>query len=276
MHNTELIPLQAQLEQKTQEIEQQSKGKELNIHKEEDKYLSATTPAPPSQATQPQPQDTQEQSTKIPTGHNPFFVIKNTGIDYFDKKKNITLFDALIAKNLGVDLRKTYIKNDITLDADIKARQIQGSDVAKRQKQLAEVTKAVLNHAKNIQEGAGVLNGASRWLNDVSKGLINISDTNQKIMANETTLGTQLVDLLVGSRSTEKERNKLYDLVKFYGRSEGQIASNLTELLKLIRDNYVQNLQDFSNRGFTPSVEMIEDLKYIEESIATLQKQGKK
>lgn len=258
---------QTQQPQKVQETND-NQAKQLTQHDPMDKYLSSTQPTK-KQTTQQSPKDSTQEQT-LPKGHNPFFVFKNTGIDYFDKKKEITLFDALIAKHLGVDLRKTYVKND--LDVDLKQRQIQGSDTAKMQKSLAQLTHSINNFAKSIDEGEGVSNWIARGANALTGGLIGISETNQKIMANEETLGKQLADLLLNGRSTQDERNRLYDLVKFKGRSKEQIASNLTEILRLVRDNYAQNLQDFSNRGFTPSDEMIQDYYYIIQSIKDLQK----
>lgn len=253
----------------------------LSVHNKMDKFLSGDIKTHPQEqrpqvSQQPQTptqEALQNASQPLPKGHSPFIKVRNTGVDYFDKKKNLTLLDALLAKNLDVNLNYQLIENKVDLDADLKQRQIQGSDVAKRQKQLMELTNGIINHANNVKEGQGVMNWLARSANNVTGGFINVSATNNKIMANEKTLGNQLADIMYQGRSTEKERERMYDLVKFKGRSKEQINSNLLEMLKLVGDNYYQNLQDFSNRGFVPSDEMVQDYYKILNEINTLQKQ---
>ncbi|WP_104694758.1 hypothetical protein [Helicobacter equorum] len=242
------------------------KPKEMTIHNEMDKHLSQTTPDTKEQNIQIQPTLDQDvkgtQGAITQKGHNPFFVFRNTGIDYFDKKKEITLADALIARELGVNLSKVYMENK--MDVDFKQRKIEGSEPAKHLRGLADVAGYIRDFAENIDKGEGVINYLARGINKLSGGFVGINDTNQKIMAGEKILGSQIVDLLYGSRSTEAERKRIYDLAEFKSRSKKQIKANLKELLGLLRTKYKQALIDFTNRGFLVSDDIIQNYHDID------------
>ena len=245
---------------------QSKESKEMTIHNEMDKHLSQVAPDTKEQNIQIQPTLDQDvkgtQGAITQKGHNPFFVFRNTGIDYFDKKKEITLADALMARELGVDLRKTYIENK--MDIDLKQRTIEGSEPAKHLRGLSDVAGYLSDFAQNIDNGDGLINYLARGINKLSSGFVGVNDTNQKIMAGEKILGSQIVDLLYGSRSTEAERKRIYDLVEFKARSKEQIKSNLKELLGLINTKYKQTLIDFNNRGFIVSDEIIQNYNRIQ------------
>lgn len=263
------IPKLAQQEQENEVSSENTKN--LAVHSKGDRYLSEVAPIVEKDPPKNLQALTQTQGKQIPSAHYPFKKERNTGIDYFDKKKNITLLDALLAKNLGVN-NLSYQVIDHKLDADLKQRQIQGSDTAKRQKTLMEIAHALTNHAQSVEEGQGMVNNLARLINQGTGGIINNSQINNKIAVNEKVLGNQIADILHQGRSTKEERERIYDLVKFRNRDKKQIYTNLLELYKLIGNNYYQNLQDFSNRGFEPSQDMIQDYNTILAQIESLKK----
>ena len=135
----------------------------------------------------PQETQSQEEFNHLQQATTPK-LYRNTGISYFDNKEHLSLADAFLAKQLGLNL--SYVNMD--LNANVKK-----TDIGKAKNELAGLfadSKSLLDGVSHYektyleQDGNTFLNshamaGLGRKINDVTNGFINFSNNaNEKIL----------------------------------------------------------------------------------------------
>lgn len=254
---------QAQAQQGAQST---SNGKQMEIHNPMDKYIKKQS-NPNAQNAQQAPQDSQyaQNDTQSVQAYPSAYYKRATGIAYFDKKKDLTILDALMARELGVDVSK-YHRIDMNLNAnvDMKQRTASANDATNSLRQAYKTMQSVANHADLIEKGQGTMNFLARGLNNMTSGITPLSETNAKIQASEKILPQQITDILYKRAGTEQERTKIADLISFKGKSPKQIKEQLAQVLRMLRDNYIIDMQTLQNNNF-PIDEYVKNLAEIDE-----------
>lgn len=158
------------------------------------------------QETQSQEEFNQQQAT-TPKRY------RNTGISYFDNKEHLSLADAFLAKELGVNL--SYVNMD--LNANVKK-----TDIGKAKNELAGLfadSKSLLDGVSHYektyleQDGNTFLNshamaGLGRKINDVTNGFINFSNNaNEKILSRNKMDAYTLASLMNGGAGKRTNQN---------------------------------------------------------------------
>lgn len=138
---------------------------------------------------------------------------RNTGISYFDNKEHLSLADAFLAKELGVNL--SYVNMD--LNANVKK-----TDIGKAKNELAGLfadSKSLLDGVSHYektyleQDGNTFLNshamaGLGRKINDVTNGFINVSNSaNEKILSRNKMDAYTLASLMNGGAGKRTNQN---------------------------------------------------------------------
>lgn len=158
------------------------------------------------QETQSQEEFNQQQAT-TPKRY------RNTGISYFDNKEHLSLADAFLAKELGVNI--SYVNMD--LNANVKK-----TDIGKAKNELAGLfadSKSLLDGVSHYektyleQDGNTFLNshamaGLGRKINDVTNGFINLSNSaNEKILSRNKMDAYTLASLMNGGAGKRTNQN---------------------------------------------------------------------
>lgn len=138
---------------------------------------------------------------------------RNTGISYFDNKEHLSLADAFLAKELGVNL--SYVNMD--LNANVKK-----TDIGKAKNELAGLfadSKSLLDGVSHYektyleQDGNTFLNshamaGLGRKMNDATNGFINLSNSaNEKILSRNKMDAYTLASLMNGGAGKRTNQN---------------------------------------------------------------------
>ena len=138
---------------------------------------------------------------------------RNTGISFFDNKEHLSLADAFLAKELGVNL--SYVNMD--LNANVKK-----TDIGKAKNELAGLfadSKSLLDGVSHYektyleQDGNTFLNshamaGLGRKINDVTNGFINFSNNaNEKILTRNKMDAYTLASLMNGGAGKRTNQN---------------------------------------------------------------------
>lgn len=138
---------------------------------------------------------------------------RNTGISYFDNKEHLSLADAFLAKELGVNL--SYVNMD--LNANVKK-----TDIGKAKNELAGLfadSKSLLDGVSHYektyleQDGNTFLNshamaGLGRKINDATNGFINVSNSaNEKILSRNKMDAYTLASLMNGGAGKRTNQN---------------------------------------------------------------------
>lgn len=138
---------------------------------------------------------------------------RNTGISYFDNKEHLSLADAFLAKELGVNI--SYVNMD--LNANVKK-----TDIGKAKNELAGLfadSKSLLDGVSHYektyleQDGNTFLNshamaGLGRKINDVTNGFINLSNSaNEKILSRNKMDAYTLASLMNGGAGKRTNQN---------------------------------------------------------------------
>lgn len=242
----------------------QSNGKQMEIHNPMDKYIikQSNPNAQSAQASQASQESAVAQSMQASPS---YYYKRATGVSYFDKKKDLSILDALMAREMGVDVSK-YQRIDMNLNAnvDLKQRTASANDATNSLRQLHKTMQSVANHADLISKGQGTMNFLARKLNDGTAGITPLSDINSKIQASEKILPQQITDILYKRAGTEQEREKIANLISFKGKSEKQIKEQLGQVLRMLRDNYIIDMQTLQNNNF-PIDEYVKNLEEVDE-----------
>ncbi|RDU51878.1 hypothetical protein CQA49_08050 [Helicobacter sp. MIT 00-7814] len=252
------------IKEEKQAKEQQASKEKINAYNELDKFLSTSTPSQPQDFTLPQAQVEQESAQM--QGNYPFVkpdFRRNTGIDYFDKKQNITLLDALLAKELGVSLQKVDMNANINMqaDVDLKQRQIALTEALKQNRETTNALNTISDNINYIAEASGLGNYLSRGLSNATGGYWNPSDANKNILANGELVLNYLAKEVYGSRPSNETMRYLRDLVDFKAKSPERIATDYAKILGLIANKLENNMNDLRARGFNVPQEMLDTYK---------------
>lgn len=160
------------------------------------------------------PQETQSQEEFNPCNKATTpKLYRNTGISYFDNKEHLSLADAFLAKQLGLNL--SYVNMD--LNANVKK-----TDIGKAKNELAGLfadSKSLLDGVSHYektyleQDGNTFLNshamaGLGRKINDVTNGFINFSNNaNEKILTRNKMDAYTLASLMNGGAGKRTNQN---------------------------------------------------------------------
>lgn len=162
-------------------------------------------------ATQNTPKEENEVEATTKTLAPKFY--RNTGISYFDNKEHLSLADAFLAKELGLNL--SYVNMD--LNANVKK-----TDIGKAKNELAGLfadSKSLLDGVSHYektyieQDGNTFLNshamaGLGRKINDVTNGFINFSNNaNEKILSRNKMDAYTLASLMNGGAGKRTNQN---------------------------------------------------------------------
>lgn len=138
---------------------------------------------------------------------------RNTGIAYFDRKENLSLADAFLAKELGINL--SYVNMD--LNANVKK-----TDIGKAKNELAGLfadskslldgvshyEKTYLEQDRNTFLNSHVMAGLGRKINDATNGFINLSNhANEKILSRNKMDAYTLASLMNGGAGKRTNQN---------------------------------------------------------------------
>lgn len=143
---------------------------------------------------------------------------RNTGIAYFDNKKDLTLMDAFLAKHLG--LNTSYIYHRIDISSDNTNTNMNLTHFAKSAKNNANIAKNLIDNAlisyENEQKGKGssVWEGAKRKMDRGTRGLLDwgVNDLNayQQKFNRDTLEATYMSDNSKQITNYDKEEHKSY------------------------------------------------------------------
>ena len=160
----------------------------------------------------PQETQSQEEFNHLQQATTPK-LYRNTGISYFDNKEHLSLADAFLAKELGLNL--SYVNMD--LNANVKK-----TDIGKAKNELAGLfadSKSLLDGVSHYektyleQDGNTFLNshamaGLGRKINDVTNGFINLSNSaNEKILTRNKMDAYTLASLMNGGAGKRTNQN---------------------------------------------------------------------
>lgn len=138
---------------------------------------------------------------------------RNTGISYFDKKEHLSLADAFLAKELGLNL--SYVNMDV--NANVKK-----TDIGKAKNELAglfadskSLLDGVSHYEKTWQEedknnlfNSHVMASLGRKINDSTNGFINLSNNaNEKILSRNKMDAYTLASLMNGGAGKRTNQN---------------------------------------------------------------------
>ncbi len=188
---------------------------------------------------------------------------RNTGVDYFDRKGNLSLLDAYLAKQLGLNVSYNFHKIDMKVDNTSRIRQ----SVSGRNR----YNKASANFMKL---GSNALSfGNAEWKNDrhylervgatgIDKVFGSLTNTNvpQDVLlamiknntADNLSLGTP-------QGASNKNKEMAEDIYKTYADTETNVPQDV--LLAMIKNNTADNLSLGTPQGASnKNKEMAEDI----------------
>lgn len=160
----------------------------------------------------PQETQSQEEFNHLQQATTPK-LYRNTGISYFDNKEHLSLADAFLAKELGLNL--SYVNMD--LNANVKK-----TDIGKAKNELAGLfadskslldgvshyEKTYLEQDENTFLNSHAMAGLGRKINDVTNGFINLSNSaNEKILSRNKMDAYTLASLMNGGAGKRTNQN---------------------------------------------------------------------
>lgn len=160
----------------------------------------------------PQETQSQEELNHLQQATTPK-LYRNTGISYFDRKEHLSLADAFLAKELGVNL--SYVNMD--LNANVKK-----TDIGKAKNELAGLfadskslldgvshyEKTYLEQDSNTFLNSHAMASLGRKINDATNGFINLSNSaNEKILSRNKMDAYTLASLMNGGAGKRTNQN---------------------------------------------------------------------
>lgn len=246
--------------------------------------MQTPTPNPTSQVSQnsQEPQNTNTRKSGIAAW-----------IDYFNQKKFLTLADANLAKEMGIDLAKEYRKEE-ELKADLKLKKVDlGKSIDKANDHIVALN-STARLLLDTKGQAGVWNGISRWAHNNTGGLTKLSDElsryNSRDLSNTMSLAQSEAEgkatnqdkqyarqvYSTGLRSPREQRNSLSGAMEStlnrlqgtlagFGHKGEEVPKGLLEMYWMYKDfdAYMRKVQSGGNFSWTRARNMIE---YIENS----------
>lgn len=160
----------------------------------------------------PQETQSQEELNHLQQATTPK-LYRNTGISYFDNKEHLSLADAFLAKELGINL--SYVNMD--LNANVKK-----TDIGKAKNELAGLfadskslldgvshyEKTYLEQDSNTFLNSHAMASLGRKINDATNGFINFSNSaNEKILSRNKMDAYTLASLMNGGAGKRTNQN---------------------------------------------------------------------
>lgn len=160
----------------------------------------------------PQETQSQEEFNHLQQATTPK-LYRNTGISYFDNKEHLSLADAFLAKELGLNL--SYVNMD--LNANVKK-----TDIGKAKNELAGLfadskslldgvshyEKTYLEQDENTFLNSHAMASLGRKINDATNGFINLSNSaNEKILSRNKMDAYTLASLMNGGAGKRTNQN---------------------------------------------------------------------
>lgn len=160
----------------------------------------------------PQETQSQEELNHLQQATTPK-LYRNTGISYFDNKEHLSLADAFLAKELGINL--SYVNMD--LNANVKK-----TDIGKAKNELAGLfadskslldgvshyEKTYLEQDSNTFLNSHFMASLGRKINDATNGFINLSNSaNEKILSRNKMDAYTLASLMNGGAGKRTNQN---------------------------------------------------------------------
>ncbi|TLE08580.1 hypothetical protein [Helicobacter bilis] len=160
----------------------------------------------------PQETQSQEELNHLQQATTPK-LYRNTGISYFDRKEHLSLADAFLAKELGINL--SYVNMD--LNANVKK-----TDIGKAKNELAGLfadskslldgvshyEKTYLEQDSNTFLNSHAMASLGRKINDATNGFINLSNSaNEKILSRNKMDAYTLASLMNGGAGKRTNQN---------------------------------------------------------------------
>lgn len=160
----------------------------------------------------PQETQSQEELNYLQQATTPK-LYRNTGISYFDNKEHLSLADAFLAKELGINL--SYVNMD--LNANVKK-----TDIGKAKNELAGLfadskslldgvshyEKTYLEQDSNTFLNSHFMASLGRKINDATNGFINLSNSaNEKILSRNKMDAYTLASLMNGGAGKRTNQN---------------------------------------------------------------------
>lgn len=160
----------------------------------------------------PQETQSQEELNHLQQATTPK-LYRNTGISYFDRKEHLSLADAFLAKELGINI--SYVNMD--LNANVKK-----TDIGKAKNELAGLfadskslldgvshyEKTYLEQDSNTFLNSHAMASLGRKINDATNGFINLSNSaNEKILSRNKMDAYTLASLMNGGAGKRTNQN---------------------------------------------------------------------
>lgn len=173
---------------------------------------------------------------------------RNTGIEYFDKKEFLSPFDALIAREAGIDISMRH-------DVDLKARTLSGNksiqSIFENIQGLDTINEAVtLANKKGFFDNAGVRAGLVRKLHNLTGGATPISDESMRLNSLDNKIIYNLGKAEVGGRPSNQV---LDDMKGAYGlgfRNEKEMNSRYGQAMESTLLGLKNQIAEHYAKGF--------------------------
>lgn len=209
--------------------------------------------------------DTQAQAPRTPREVR----YRSTGIDYFDKKPELTVLDAQTARGLGLD-----ISLNANINANVKAKFMSGN------KSMQDIMNTIndldnLNEQINlVPEYARFSSGLRRKANDISGGIIPLSADGARYAALDKANVFSTARAISNGKVTNQVLNEAKDTYGSGFRGKDEMFARLAQATDAHLISLKNQINEHLGKGFEVPAEVWLELNKYEKKAEHLQKVG--
>ncbi|TLD94917.1 hypothetical protein LS71_008840 [Helicobacter jaachi] len=207
---------------------------------------------------------------------------RNTGVHYFDSKQKLSLYDAWVAKSLGLNVSFVHQKIDMKLD-----NKTRNTDLSRTNRNFIAANKSAYNLSRAL---LGMLSfkkgkyqrGVAEMINKATGGAIKMGDNLEYFLSNKRDYENTYAGVLSGRYSgdngrevTDKGLERAREGLKTFDSGKQFIANTITSLDKILsdmaleRDTYASvggdaQMSDVHNREITKLKRLRQELQSLD------------